>query len=159
MNDSDDLRPIHWHDLADLAEAERAIFGASAWDERSWWAELAARPRREYIVARSGGQLSGYGGIDQSGDVADIMTMATLPHARGRGLGGRILDHLLARARERGCESVMLEVRADNDAAQALYASRGFVQVNVRPRYYQPEGVDALILRASLEQHQKGATA
>jgi [ribosomal protein S18]-alanine N-acetyltransferase len=42
---------------------------------------------------------------------------------------------------------VFLEVRADNPVAQGLYASRGFAVVGRRPRYYQPDGVDAIVMR------------
>jgi ribosomal-protein-alanine N-acetyltransferase len=44
----------------------------------------------------------------------------------------------------------MLEVRADNDAAQRLYCATGFSVLTVRRRYYQPGDVDALIMRLTL---------
>ena len=40
---------------------------------------------------------------------------------------------------------VFLEVRADNPGAQSLYESLGFEAIAVRPRYYQPDDVDALV--------------
>jgi ribosomal protein S18 acetylase RimI-like enzyme len=43
-----------------------------------------------------------------------------------------------------------LEVRADNPVAQAMYTAFGFERIAVRPRYYQPDGVDAWVMRASL---------
>ena len=46
----------------------------------------------------------------------------------------------------------MLEVRADNQAAIALYLDLGFVQIDVRKRYYQPAGIDALIMRLAIKQ-------
>jgi N6-L-threonylcarbamoyladenine synthase/ribosomal-protein-alanine N-acetyltransferase len=42
---------------------------------------------------------------------------------------------------------VFLEVRADNPGARALYESLGFAEIAVRPDYYQPDGVDAVIMR------------
>jgi ribosomal-protein-alanine N-acetyltransferase len=44
----------------------------------------------------------------------------------------------------------MLEVRADNGAARALYEAVGFTVLRVRPRYYQPGDVDALVMRLDL---------
>ena len=44
----------------------------------------------------------------------------------------------------------MLEVRADNGAARRLYERHGFAEVSVRRRYYQPEGVDAVVMRRRL---------
>jgi ribosomal-protein-alanine N-acetyltransferase len=44
---------------------------------------------------------------------------------------------------------VLLEVRADNPRAQALYVRFGFEQIHVRRRYYR-DGTDALIMRLTL---------
>ena len=41
----------------------------------------------------------------------------------------------------------MLEVRADNEPAIALYRSFGFDRIAVRRRYYQPGDIDAHIMR------------
>ena len=41
-------------------------------------------------------------------------------------------------------------MRADNPGAQRLYATRGFVAIAVRPAYYQPDGVDAVVMKAEL---------
>jgi [ribosomal protein S18]-alanine N-acetyltransferase len=45
---------------------------------------------------------------------------------------------------------VLLEVRADNDAAIRLYERHGFERIAVRRRYYQPGDVDAHIMRRRL---------
>lgn len=37
-------------------------------------------------------------------------------------------------------------MRDDNPVAQALYRSEGFVEVGRRPRYYQPDDVDAIVM-------------
>ena len=38
----------------------------------------------------------------------------------------------------------------ENAAALALYRDYGFEDVRIRPRYYQPEDVDALVMRMRL---------
>lgn len=142
------LRELEWTDLAGLAGLEQVLFADDAWSEATWWAELAGRPRRDYVVAQGpDGTIAGYAGLDVTGDVADVMTIATVPAHRGRGLGRVLLGELLRRARGHGAEAVMLEVRADNAAARHLYESAGFEVVSVRRRYYQPGDVDALVLR------------
>ncbi len=45
---------------------------------------------------------------------------------------------------------MFLEVRADNPVAQQLYASEGFAEVGRRPRYYQPDDVDAIVMKLDL---------
>ena len=71
--------------------------------------------------------------------------IAVAPDAQGRGLGARLLQDLLAEAARRRQRTVSLEVRADNEAAQRLYAAHGFTRTGVRRGYY-PGGVDALVL-------------
>lgn len=146
------LRPMHWRDIDQLVELERTLFADDAWTERTWWSELAGRPRRAYWVAVDGaapGPLLGYAGIDHGGDVADVMTIATAPGAQGRGVGRMLLDRLVADAADRGAEALLLEVRADNDRARDLYARNGFTEINRRRGYY-PGGVDALVMRRLL---------
>jgi len=141
------LRDLEWTDLETLTALEVALFADDAWSEPTWWAELAGRPRRDYVVAIDDGQVLGYGGIDVSGDVADLMTIATVPEAQGRGLGRRLLDELVRRAEGSGAEALLLEVRADNEAAKRLYGTNGFEVISVRRRYYQPGDIDALVMR------------
>ena len=54
---------------------------------------------------------------------------------------------LLEEARARHVDDVLLEVRADNPDAQRLYERHGFTAIAVRPRYYQPDNVDAIVMR------------
>jgi [ribosomal protein S18]-alanine N-acetyltransferase len=141
------LRELEWTDLEALAELEVALFADDAWSVQTWWAELAGRPRRDYVVAVDDGRILGYGGIDLSGDVADLMTIATAPEAQGRGMGRRLLDELVRRAGRSGAQALLLEVRADNEAAKRLYGTSGFEVISVRRRYYQPGDIDALVMR------------
>jgi ribosomal-protein-alanine N-acetyltransferase len=145
------MRPIRWTDIEDLVALERELFPDDAWTAPTWWAELAARPRRDYVVEESpDGTTVGYAGVDLGGEVADVMTMAVAPGAQRRGLGGRLLEELVARAEGDGAAYLMLEVRDDNVAARKLYETRGFELLSTRRRYYQPGDVDAHVLRLTL---------
>lgn len=144
------LREMTWLDIPNLAELELELFADGAWSEQSWWAELAGRPRRSYVVAEQGGAVVGYAGVDRGGEVADVMTIAVAPAGQREGLGTVLLDWLAAEARRGGAKYLMLEVRADNVAAQRLYSKAGFVMLTVRRRYYQPGDVDAQIMRLTL---------
>ena len=144
------LRDVHWTDIEQLAQLERELFADDAWSQQTWWAELAGRPRRDYVAGLEGAEVIGYAGLDHGGEVADVMTVAVTSAARGRGLGRRLLDELEARAAARSAASVMLEVRADNTSAIGLYERAGYAVVSTRRRYYQPGDVDALVMRKSL---------
>lgn len=65
-----------------------------------------------------------YGFID---DETPELTMACIPSARGIGVGGRLLDELLAVAAAAGLPGVSLSVAISNHAAVHLYRRRGFI--------------------------------
>ncbi len=90
--------------------------------------------------------MVGYVGLGVNPPTADVQTLAVRADHQGLGLGARLLDALLAEAIRRGCHEVLLEARADNAPALALYSRRDFTTIATRPRYYA-DGTDALILR------------
>lgn len=141
------LREMRWQDIEALVRLDAELFADDAWPAATWWAELAERPRRDYVVAEVDGAIAGYGGVDHGGEVADIMSVAVASSAQGRGLGRTLLDELEARASGHGALGILLEVRADNDAARALYSRNGYEDIHVRRKYYQPGDVDAIIMR------------
>lgn len=79
-------------------------------------------------------------------DEAHIATLAVHPAMRQRGIARQLLVHALRQAAREGCESALLEVRASNLPAQKLYESFGFEVVGRRPRYYQDNNEDALLM-------------
>jgi ribosomal-protein-alanine N-acetyltransferase len=149
------LREVTWRDIPRLADLEAQLFADDAWSEATWWSELAGRPRRAYRVVEGELGIEGYAGVDLGGDVADVMTVAVVPTHRGQGLGDRLVEELLRLAATGGATAVLLEVRADNDAARRLYARHGFEEISVRRRYYRRPGaadVDAVVMRRRLEE-------
>lgn len=147
------MRDLRWTDIEAVTDIEHDLFPKDAWSPGSLWSELAARPRRSYVVEEDGeGAVVGYAGVDLGGEVADVMTMAVAPRAQGRGLGRRLLEELVSRAQADHAAYLMLEVRADNGPARKLYESRGFEILTVRRRYYQPGDVDAHVMRLTLQE-------
>ena len=141
-------------DLGAIMELETATFESDAWSTESMSSELASEHTR-YLYAfdqATPDALAGYGGLlaPQGSGEADIQTLAVAPSARRRGLGRTLVTALLAEAAARGAAEVFLEVRADNPNARALYDSLGFEQIAVRAKYYQPDGVDAQVMRVRL---------
>ena len=142
------LRPMRWWDVEPVLELERALFGATAWTAESFWSELAHPESRTYLVAEgTDGAVLGYAGVMAVGADADVQTIAVAPAAQGQGLGGTLLEALVDVARRAGATSLLLEVRADNTGAIALYERHGFDRIAVRRRYYQPGDVDAWVMR------------
>jgi ribosomal-protein-alanine N-acetyltransferase len=138
-------------DLGAIMALERASFPTDAWSDAMMREELAS-PHGRYLVLEEAGRLIGYGGVRVSRGVpdADIQTIALAESARVRGRGRALLRALLAEAAGLGAREMFLEVRADNAVAQRLYTSEGFAEIGRRPRYYQPDGVDAVVMRLDL---------
>jgi [ribosomal protein S18]-alanine N-acetyltransferase len=93
-----------------------------------------------------------YGGYWLMGDEVHIVTIATHPRFRRRGLSERLMLFMIDECRSRGAAYVTLEVRAGNRAAQQLYAKLGFVEAGVRRGYYHDNGEDALLMTLLLQQ-------
>lgn len=144
------LRRMRWWDVEAVHRLETELF-PDPWSVETFWSELAHVPEsRHYLVAESNGGIVGYAGLVATGHQADIQTLAVAAAAQGQGLGRRLLDALLDEATRRWATEVLLEVRAENTAAQALYAGAGFERIAIRRGYYQPGGTDALVLRRRL---------
>lgn len=154
------LRTAISADLDDIMRLERASFPTDAWSEALMAGELAS-PHGRYVVDVEAGRLVGYGGVRavEGAADADIQTIAIAEDARGHGRGRALLRELLATARSRGAREMFLEVRADNPGATALYVSEGFAEVGRRPRYYQPDDVDAIVMQLNLVAWEARVTA
>jgi ribosomal-protein-alanine N-acetyltransferase len=145
------LRPMRWWDVEAARRIEADLF-PDPWSVEAFWSELAHVPdARHYIVAEDGGAIVGYGGLVTTAGQADVQTLAVARGRQGSGLGARLLDALLVEARARQAREVLLEVRAENTVALALYARAGFERISIRRGYYRPGGTDALVLRLRLD--------
>ena len=145
------LRAATLDDLEAIMALERASFPTDAWSTAMMREELAS-PHGWYVVVDEGGRLTGYAGLRavRGARDADVQTITIAEAARGRGRGRMLLTALLDEAARRDVHDVFLEVRADNPVAQGLYLSEGFAEVGRRPRYYQPDDVDAIVMRLDL---------
>lgn len=148
------LRRAEAADVPAIMELERSVFVSDAWSERSMLSEVTGQ-HGYYLVAfdpDEPGTIDGYAGLlaPRGGGEGDIQTIAVAPRARRRGLGRALMRALIGEARNRGAREVFLEVRADNPAAQTLYRELGFEEIGVRPKYYQPDGVDAIVMRLTI---------
>jgi putative acetyltransferase len=82
------------------------------------------------VVVSEEGSIVGCAGLFRvSSTVAEVRKMYLLPPARGRGLGRRLLDQLIADARRLGYRRVVLETASVLSEAIALYRSAGFSRV------------------------------
>lgn len=151
------IRAMRWWDVEPAVALEARLF-PDPWTAAMFWSELAGAPgTRTYYAAVEGERLIGYAGLSAAGTDADVLTVAVAPEAQGGGLGSRLVDALLDDAARRDCSRVTLEVRADNDPAQRLYARHGFERIATRRGYYPPDGTDAIVMQLRLDARARAA--
>lgn len=99
-----------------------------------------------------GSQQVGHGVINVILDEAHLLNITAKPESQGRGLGLRLLDHLMRRAMELNARECFLEVRASNQTAYRLYERYGFNEIGRRRDYYPAVGgrEDALVMACTL---------
>lgn len=162
------LRHMRLDDVPQVAEIDQISFSLP-WSARTYEFEIANRDTSQMVVleipdqnpARPGGLrgvvqrllglgmpgvIVGYGGCWLIAGEAHISTIAVRPDARGRGLGELLLVGMLQRGIHLGGEYSVLEVRASNLTAQALYEKYEYRVVGLRKGYYRDNGEDALIM-------------
>ena len=91
--------------------------------------ETYSTPRAAYFVLEENNVLIGGAGISQldnyEGNVCELQKMYYLPRARGRGIGAKMIEKCLQRAKQFGYEACYLETMPYMKAAQKLYARNG----------------------------------
>ncbi|MBC7985558.1 MAG: ribosomal protein S18-alanine N-acetyltransferase [Sphingomonadaceae bacterium] len=136
--------------MTSMAEAFDPAFG-EAWT-RAQCEGMFAHPGVWLILAREEARPAGFALARMIADEAELLLIAVRPALRRRGIGRRLLDNMVAIARERGAARLYLEMRGDNDA-EALYLAAGFACVGRRRDYYRGgrgERFDALTLALNL---------
>ena len=132
-----------WHIPAAL-EIEQELFHIQPWSEAQFWSELAAGDRAMF-AAVEGDELVGYADIAVSSQESEIMSVGVREAHQGKGIGYALLREMLAASDAAGAPRVLLEAKADNEKAIALYERNGFSIVGHRPNYYAL-GVDAVLM-------------
>ena len=89
--------------------------------------EEMARPDTTVFIAREGGKAVGCGALRRhDGGIGEVKRMYTVPECQGKGVGGRILEAVLAQARQEGLNRMVLETGDRHPAAWRVYERAGF---------------------------------
>lgn len=91
-------------------------------------------PDAAYCVVEENGQKVGRLYVLFSAGDLRVMDIALMPEARGRGLGGALLDAVLRQAGALGADKVSIHVE-QNNPARRLYARLGFTEIEARGPY------------------------
>lgn len=143
------VRAMRAEDVDAVVAIETEAF-SSPW-QRDTFLGLIGRPNLElFAMEHPSVGIIGYAVLWCILDQGELANLAIVPPLRGRGFGTRLLGRVLEVARERGVETVYLEVRESNAPALELYRRFGFSQVGLRRGYYDRPKEDARILMAKL---------
>ena len=137
------VRRLAYSDLPAVIAIERRSFPAP-WSLAMFVLELS-KPSGVCLAATDGEELLGYLVCCRYDQVWHLMNVAVSPDRRRMGVASRLIGQLLGRPAG-GELPITLEVRVSNREAIAMYEGLGFRSAGVRPRYYQDNGEDALIM-------------
>ncbi|NNJ17585.1 ribosomal protein S18-alanine N-acetyltransferase [Pseudomonas putida CSV86] len=148
MSDTLSFRRMTEADLDAVLKIEYAAF-SHPWTRGIF---LDGLKSYEIWLMFEGEQQVGHGVINVIIDEAHLLNITVKPESQGRGLGLRLLEHLMARAYELNGRECFLEVRASNQSAYRLYERYGFNEVGRRRDYYPAPGgrEDALVMACTL---------
>jgi [ribosomal protein S18]-alanine N-acetyltransferase len=144
------IAPLEIQDLPAVAEIERLSF-PTPWSLSSFRYELVENPYATLFgLWWNADTIVAFGCVWVIDQELKINNFAVHPRWRGRGLGRRLLEALLAFGREQGCTETTLEVRPSNAPALRLYGTVGFRIVGRRRGYYSDTHEDALVMACPL---------
>lgn len=144
MPDRVTIRPASSTDATTLLDIETASFTQDRISPRAMAHHLRSG-RADVLLATLGYEPAGYALLlyRSTSTLARLYSIATLPSARGKGVGRRLMTALERAAIKRGCNRLRLEVREKNTPAIALYESLGYRRIGRYEDYYQ-DGASAL---------------
>ncbi|MFT7219664.1 MAG: ribosomal-protein-alanine N-acetyltransferase [Candidatus Azotimanducaceae bacterium] len=146
---SQEVRPMQESDLSVVLKNERRGY-THPWSEGIFKDCLISG--YECWVLETAHRNVGHGVLSVAAGESHLLNVCVHPECQGNGFGRILVEHLIARARDRKAATVFLEVRLSNLVAHRLYERLGFNQVGIRENYYPAYTgrEDALVLAKEL---------
>lgn len=144
MDEAIKIRAMRKEDIPEVSEIENLSF-PSPWSSNIFFSELEKESFAFYDVLEYRDRLVGYGGYWKIKNEAHLVTFAIHPSFRRMDLGTKLLEHLLKNAQDQSLDTITLEVRDSNLAAQRFYQRFGFKKIAVRACYYSDTEEDAIV--------------
>jgi ribosomal-protein-alanine N-acetyltransferase len=138
--------------LPDILQIEEACFSAP-WTRKMLEAELSGNPFAYFLLAKQmpqgeNGSVSivGYLCFWVVFEEVRLMNLAVIESMRHKGIAKALVMQALEMGLAQAARCAVLELRASNHAAHALYRSLGFRDVTTRSTYYTNPIEDALLM-------------
>ncbi len=135
-------------DAQEIEKIEKQSF-SDAWSINSIQREIN---QKRIIIIKDNDSILGYCIFMIASDEGEILRIAVKENMRKRGIGKKLIISAISEMKNKGCNSVFLEVRASNSAALQLYKSTGFEEIGVRKGYYADNNEDALLFKLEIKE-------
>jgi ribosomal-protein-alanine N-acetyltransferase len=146
------IEPATIEMLSDILFLEEACFSAP-WTRKMMQAEFTGNRFAHFLVARAGedeqaspNRIVGYLCFWIVFEEVRLMNLAVHESIRRRGVATALVSEALQAGAVQAATRAVLEVRASNHSAQALYRSMGFRHVSTRTKYYNNPVEDAVLM-------------
>ncbi len=142
--------PMEEKHLSQVAALEKLCFPHNPWSEELFRAALESPHTAVLLAEGADGSVMGYAVLSTVLDEGDLDNIAVRPDCRRQGVADALLSVLTGFGRDR-LSVLMLEVRASNAPAIALYEKHGFIPVGWRKNYYTAPREDAILMTLEFE--------
>ena len=146
------IEPATVEALPDILQIEEACFSAP-WTRKMLEAELSGNPFAYFLLAKQAPQgevgsvsIVGYLCFWVVFEEVRLMNLAVIESMRHKGIAKALVMQALEMGLAQEARCAVLELRASNHAAHALYRSLGFRDVTTRSTYYTNPIEDALLM-------------
>lgn len=143
------IRPAAPSDAPGIAELEIETSG-HPWSKESILHDITESNIAVVISAELDDKLVGYADVWNIAGEGQLNNIAVTGAARGNHIGQKMMEYLFDALRESGATEMSLEARVSNTPARRMYEKLGFVNLGIRPGYYEDNGEDAVIYRKDL---------
>lgn len=146
------VRPMVAADVASVMTVDAAVY-PRPWSEALLTDDMNHPNRHHLVAVDEAGSVCGHASLMIVAGEGTVTTVAVAPDHQRQGIARHLMWALMTHAVDQNIDAVTLEVRASSRGAQRLYSQFGFAPSGVRPRYYEPDREDAIIMWASNIQH------
>jgi ribosomal-protein-alanine N-acetyltransferase len=146
------VRRAELSDLDDLVALEQATFDSDRISRAQFRRHLDSDSASVLVASANHRRFLGTAMVffRKGSRVARLYSIASLPEARGKGVGTALIEAAETAARRRRCQVLRLEVRTDNDGAVRLYEQLGYHRVGPVKQAFYEDGSDAFVYEKAL---------
>lgn len=143
-----------WATKKDLAKqlyrvASSGFNGHSPWGRNGLEASIDS-PNTVLLLAFIDDEIVGFLMASETELELDIYIIVVAKTEKEKGVGTKLLEHLIEYGHDQKMASIILETRASNTAARNLYIKVGFKEVGLRKAYYSSPIEHAVVMQYDL---------